>query len=138
MQISPLLTTSRSAHPTDTYAQADLGDHSRKVNERVCALLSALQAGSVGTQACINAVATVSGIVGDLDTTIMFATAATLNADENDSFGDHRLVGSGMLSSVCVVVVGNGIQFKCSTNFLRFLSEFSKLFTRNLFRYCTF
>ena len=34
-------------------------------------MLSALQAGSRGTQACINAASTVSGIIGDLDTTIM-------------------------------------------------------------------
>ena len=44
-----------------------------------------------GTQACINAASTVSGIIGDLDTTIMFATAGTLNAEnDDDSFSDHR------------------------------------------------
>lgn len=54
-------------------------------------MLSALQAGSRGTQACINAASTVSGIIGDLDTTIMFATAGTLNAEsEGDTFADHR------------------------------------------------
>ena len=31
-----------------------------------------------------NAANTVSGILGDLDTTIMFATAGTLNADVDD------------------------------------------------------
>ena len=58
---------------------------------QVSHLLSALQAGSRGTQACINAASTVSGIIGDLDTTIMFATAGTLNAEgEEESFADHR------------------------------------------------
>jgi hypothetical protein len=31
-----------------------------------------------------NAANTVSGIIGDLDTTILFATAGTLNPDETD------------------------------------------------------
>lgn len=53
--------------------------------------MAALQAGSQGTQACINAASTVSGIIGDLDTTIMFATAGTLNAEkEGENFSDHR------------------------------------------------
>lgn len=54
-------------------------------------VLAALQAGSRGTQACINAASTVSGIIGDLDTTIMFATAGTLNNEkEGENFSDHR------------------------------------------------
>lgn len=54
-------------------------------------VLAALQAGSRGTQACINAASTVSGIIGDLDTTIMFATAGTLNSEkEGENFSDHR------------------------------------------------
>jgi talin len=58
---------------------------------QVSQVLAALQAGSRGTQACINAASTVSGIIGDLDTTIMFATAGTLHAEnENESFADHR------------------------------------------------
>lgn len=36
-------------------------------------------AGSKGTQACINAANTVSGIIGDLDTTILFATSGSLH-----------------------------------------------------------
>ena len=55
-------------------------------------MLAALQSGARGTQACINAASTVSGIIGDLDTTIMFATAGTLNADSEESFADHRCV----------------------------------------------
>lgn len=58
---------------------------------QVSYVLAALQAGSRGTQACINAASTVSGIIGDLDTTIMFATAGTLHAEnENETFADHR------------------------------------------------
>ena len=57
---------------------------------QVSQLLAALQAGSRGTQACINAASTVSGIIGDLDPTIMFATAGTLNAEGEESFADHR------------------------------------------------
>ncbi|XP_058805664.1 talin-2 isoform X2 [Phymastichus coffea] len=66
-------------------------DYSRIVNDIVSQVLTVLQAGSRGTQACINAVSTVSGIIGDLDTTIMFASAGTLHAEnENEKFADHR------------------------------------------------
>ena len=75
----------------DTFAQRDVTEASRHVSERVSQILAALQAGSRGTQACINAASTVSGIIGDLDTTIMFATAGTLHAEnENETFADHR------------------------------------------------
>lgn len=75
----------------DTFAQRDVADSARHVSEKVSQVLAALQAGSRGTQACINAASTVSGIIGDLDTTIMFATAGTLHAEnENESFADHR------------------------------------------------
>lgn len=53
-------------------------------------VLSALQAGNKGTQACITAASAVSGIIADLDTTIMFASAGTLNPENEDSFADHR------------------------------------------------
>uniref|UniRef100_A0A8C2I840 Talin 2a n=1 Tax=Cyprinus carpio TaxID=7962 RepID=A0A8C2I840_CYPCA len=57
----------------------------------VSMVLSALQAGNKGTQACITAGSAVSGIIADLDTTIMFASAGTLNAEnDSDSFADHR------------------------------------------------
>lgn len=56
-------------------------------------MLSALQAGNKGTQACITAATAVSGIIADLDTTIMFATAGTLNAENNETFADHRYGG---------------------------------------------
>lgn len=79
------------AAPRDTFAQRDLAESARHVGEKASHVLAALQASSRGTQACINAASTVSGIIGDLDTTIMFATAGTLNADnENENFSDHR------------------------------------------------
>ncbi|XP_013386332.1 talin-1 isoform X1 [Lingula anatina] len=77
--------------PGDSFAKRDLVEHARAVSEKVSHVLAALQAGARGTQACINAAHTVSGIIGDLDTTIMFATAGTLNPDaDTEQFADHR------------------------------------------------
>lgn len=74
----------------DAAGQAEVSRGARDVSEKVSQVLAALQAGSRGTQACINAASTVSGVIGDLDTTIMFATAGTLNSDDDGSFADHR------------------------------------------------
>ena len=57
---------------------------------QVSHVLASLQAGNRGTQACITAASAVSGIIADLDTTIMFASAGTLNAEDDESFADHR------------------------------------------------
>ena len=46
--------------------------------------MAALNAANTGTHALENAANTVSGIIGDLDTTIMFATAGSLDAEEGD------------------------------------------------------
>ncbi|CAF4070720.1 unnamed protein product [Rotaria sp. Silwood2] len=63
----------------------------QKVIEKISYVLAALQASARGTQACINAASTVSGIIADLDTTILFATAGTLNSeDDGETFADHR------------------------------------------------
>ncbi|KAG7294867.1 hypothetical protein JYU34_022754, partial [Plutella xylostella] len=71
--------------------QRAVADSAKRVNEKVMSVLSALQQGSRGTQACIDAAATVAAIIGDLDTTIMFASAGTLQSDnEADSFSQHR------------------------------------------------
>ncbi|XP_078579990.1 uncharacterized protein LOC144864098 isoform X18 [Branchiostoma floridae x Branchiostoma japonicum] len=79
------------SNPSDTYAKKDLIENSRAVSEKVSFVLASLQAGSRGTQACINAASTVSGIIGDLDTTIMFASAGTLSPEmEDEAFADHR------------------------------------------------
>ncbi|KAL1007435.1 hypothetical protein UPYG_G00086720 [Umbra pygmaea] len=76
--------------PSDSYTKRELIDCARSVTEKVSMVLSALQAGNKGTQACITAASAVSGIIADLDTTIMFASAGTLNAENDESFADHR------------------------------------------------
>ncbi|CAH1114601.1 unnamed protein product [Psylliodes chrysocephalus] len=69
----------------------EVGECSRNVTEKVSRVLATLQNESRGTQACINAASTVSGIIGDLETTIMFATAGNLNPEnEHESFANHR------------------------------------------------
>ncbi|CAG9813617.1 unnamed protein product [Phaedon cochleariae] len=75
----------------DDIVLREVGECSRNVCEKVSRVLATLQSGSRGTQACINAASTVSGIIGDLETTIMFATAGNLNSEsEHESFADHR------------------------------------------------
>lgn len=77
--------------PHDSFALRDVSDNARSVGEKCSHILSALNAANTGTHALENAANTVSGILGDLDTTIMFATAGTLNADVDDEiFADHR------------------------------------------------
>ncbi|CAM4522659.1 unnamed protein product [Leuciscus chuanchicus] len=77
--------------PSDSFTKRELIECVRAVTEKVSMVLSALQAGNKGTQACITAASAVSGIIADLDTTIMFASAGTLNAEnDSDSFADHR------------------------------------------------
>ncbi|XP_074468145.1 talin-2 isoform X2 [Sebastes fasciatus] len=76
--------------PSDGFTKRELIECARAVTEKVSLVLSALQAGNKGTQACITAASAVSGIIGDLDTTIMFASAGTLNAENDESFADHR------------------------------------------------
>lgn len=76
--------------PSDSFTKRELIDCARTVTEKVSLVLSALQAGNKGTQACITAASAVSGIIADLDTTIMFASAGTLNAENEESFADHR------------------------------------------------
>ncbi|XP_026220810.1 talin-2 isoform X1 [Anabas testudineus] len=76
--------------PTDSFSKRELIECARTVTEKVSLVLSALQAGNKGTQACITAASAVSGIIADLDTTIMFASAGTLNPENEESFADHR------------------------------------------------
>uniref|UniRef100_A0A6Q2XID9 Talin 2a n=1 Tax=Esox lucius TaxID=8010 RepID=A0A6Q2XID9_ESOLU len=76
--------------PTDSFSKRELIECARTVTEKVSMVLSALQAGNKGTQACITAASSVSGIIADLDTTIMFASAGTLNPENDESFADHR------------------------------------------------
>lgn len=75
----------------DTFSKKEMSDCCKIINEKVSQILATLHVESRGTQACINAASTVSGIIGDLDTTIMFATAGTLQAEnKNEIFADHR------------------------------------------------
>uniref|UniRef100_A0A8D3C9T7 Talin 2 n=1 Tax=Scophthalmus maximus TaxID=52904 RepID=A0A8D3C9T7_SCOMX len=76
--------------PTDSFSKRELIECARAVTEKVSLVLSALQAGNKGTQACITAASAVSGIIADLDTTIMFASAGTLTPEDEESFADHR------------------------------------------------
>lgn len=87
---SMIQSSAGGARPNDVSAQNEISRNAREVSEKVAQVLAALQAGSRGTQACINAAHTVSGIIGDLDTTIMFATAGTLHSDGDGTFADHR------------------------------------------------
>ncbi|XP_017480871.1 PREDICTED: talin-1-like [Rhagoletis zephyria] len=78
-------------NPGDSYSQRELAESARNVCEKASFVLAALQAGSRGTQACIHAANSVQGIIGDIDTTIMFATSGTLNSDDpNDAFAVHK------------------------------------------------
>merc|ERR1719150_1439225 len=75
----------------DSFVLRDVSESARNVGDRCANVLSSLNAIARGTHALENAANTVSGILGDLDTTIMFATAGTLNADQDDEvFADHR------------------------------------------------
>ena len=70
--------------PKDSHVLRDVSENARSVSEKCSHVLSALNAANTGTHALENAANTVSGILGDLDTTIMFATAGTLNSDVDD------------------------------------------------------
>ena len=58
--------------PGDVYAQREVSEHGKIVTEKVSQVLAALQAGSRGTLACINAASTVSGIIGNFYYRILF------------------------------------------------------------------
>ena len=49
-----------------------------------------IQTGSRGTQACINAAGMIDGVVADLETTVLFASAGTLNPEPGETFANHR------------------------------------------------
>lgn len=88
--ITHLIQATAGARKEDQPSLQEISKGSRDVSEKVSQVLAALQAGSRGTQACINAASTVAAIIGDLDTTIMFAAAGTLHSDGEGQFCDHR------------------------------------------------
>ena len=56
-------------NPDDQASRRELADNAKVVTEKVSYIVSAIQAGAVGTQACIEAISTIMGIIGDLETT---------------------------------------------------------------------
>jgi len=58
---------------------------------QISEVVTTLQTGSRGTQACINAAGTIDGVIADLETTVMFASAGTLNPEPGETFANHRL-----------------------------------------------
>lgn len=79
------------ATPSPTHLRLAEKSFSSEELERNAYVLHELQSRAKGSQACLNAASTVSGIIGDLETTMMFATAGTLNPEhENETFADHR------------------------------------------------
>jgi hypothetical protein len=71
--------TRRHNFPNDQRLFHQLSQQSLLIEQRIREVLVILSEGAQGTQACINAAQTVSGIIGDLNTTIMFATSGSLN-----------------------------------------------------------
>ena len=101
--------------PGDSFVQRDVSDSARQVGEKCANVLSSLNAIARGTHALENAANTVSGILGDLDTTIMFATAGSLNAEDDDE-----------------VFAGNALFFSLSYNF-RFCLTLSNFYNQVIF-----
>jgi len=76
---------------SDRTLRSELNEQAETVAARLLAVLHSFHMSARGTQTCIHADASVSGIVADLNTVIMFATAGTLKSDiDQDSFGNHR------------------------------------------------
>ena len=81
-------------NPDNQPTKRELADAARVVTEKVSHVVSAIQAGAIGTCACNEAIASINGIVGDLETAAMFVvTAGALNeeGDGGTSFSKHRV-----------------------------------------------
>eukprot|EP00117_Sycon_ciliatum_P031795 scpid3878/ scgid24807/ Talin-1 len=77
--------------PSDMNAKHGLAAAARALSEKVSDLLSALQAGSRGVQACIEAIQELEGIVSEIETNVLFVSAGTLIPDDkNDVFANHK------------------------------------------------
>lgn len=75
----------------DKILRKELLDHIDIVQKLSQNLLHSFKTSAKGTQACISANSSVNGIIADLNTVIMFATAGTLKAEtDSDSFSNHR------------------------------------------------
>ena len=74
-----------------SFVLRDTSHSVRNFGEKYANVLSSLNAIARGTHPLENAANAVSGNLGDLDTTFMFAIAGTFNADADDEiFDDHR------------------------------------------------
>ena len=61
------------------------------ISVQVSDLLSVLQAGSRGVEACIEAIQELSGVISEIETNIYFVSAGSLLPDDgNDTFAKHR------------------------------------------------
>lgn len=74
----------------DPFAKKELDQHVKKIIESATDTMTLLQSSARGTQACITACNSIKGIIADLDTSIMFASAATLTNHPGDSFANYR------------------------------------------------
>lgn len=119
--------------PSDSFSKKNLSDKAKVVNENVSYVLATLQAGSIGTQACIDAVNTLNGIVGDLETTIMFAQAGTLNPETgSETFGDLKesmlKTARDLVEDTKALVVGaQGSQEQLATSAQKVLASMNSL-----------
>ena len=77
--------------PNDSFVLRDVSDSARHVGEKCANVLASLNALARGFHVLNEATNTVSGILGDLDTTIMFATAGSLNAENDDEIFASKL-----------------------------------------------
>jgi talin len=79
------------SNPDDPAPKRELLVTSKGELEKVSNMVAALKSGSKGTQACNEAVSTISGLIGDLETTAMFAAAGALqNEAAGTAFAEHR------------------------------------------------
>lgn len=76
--------------PDDQYIKKDLTEKAKDVSLQVARIMTDLQKGSVGTKACVDALTMLSGLIGDIDTNMMFAETGTLNPDDGSKFNAHR------------------------------------------------
>uniref|UniRef100_A0A1X7VGP0 FERM domain-containing protein n=1 Tax=Amphimedon queenslandica TaxID=400682 RepID=A0A1X7VGP0_AMPQE len=87
--------SSVQAAPEDKSLRRDLNTQAKFVNENVGVVIATIQKGAVGTQACTEAINKIQGIVGDLETSAMFATAGALTTEgEAESLSEacHQIV----------------------------------------------
>ncbi|VDK38281.1 unnamed protein product [Taenia asiatica] len=70
------------------------------MNDRLRELIALLEVQGPGTQACLQGASTVSGIIADLDTTILFASSGTLHPPIRDDADVHQLEAQHRYSAI--------------------------------------